>query len=97
MTCRVTAAMTPEQWPWRLTTEEVAVVMGRSVRAVRNAVSAGTFWPPPIADETGFLKPYLFDRATVRAYLDGQLPRPRRVHLAVQRRRRAAATERRIA
>ena len=98
MTCRVTPSMPPSQWPWRMTTTELAVVMGRSPKAVMNAVSAGRFWPPPIADTDGqFLKPYLFDRATVQGFLEGKLPRPRRVRLVTTRRRLAAASSRRSA
>lgn len=71
---------------------------GAALRRAMNAVSAGRFWPPPIADTEGhFLKPYLFDRATVQAFLEGKLPRPRRVRLVTTRRRLAAATSRRSA
>jgi hypothetical protein len=79
MTPRVTASTPFEQWPLFLSVREFAIVAGRSVGAVRNALQHGKAWPPPVRDEFGYLKPYRFDRDLVIQALRGDLPRPRRL------------------
>lgn len=79
MTPRVTASMDPEAWPRFMTSHEVAIVMGRSGKAILNACGTGRVWPPPVADTHGFIKPYRWDRALVLGVMTGTIARPRRL------------------
>ena len=81
MKARVTASSPFQSWPLFMTVEEVAIVSGRSAKALRNAISAGRVWPPAISDEFGLVWPYRFHREQVRKALTGELPRPRRLLL----------------
>lgn len=92
MKARVTPSTPCEAWPLYMTVEEFAIVAGRSVKALRNNISAGRIWPPPISDEFGFVTPYRFHREHVRKAMSGELPRPRR-HL-LRPRQRAMAVRR---
>lgn len=78
MKARVTPSTPFEAWPLYMTVEEYAIVAGRSPKALRNGISAGRIWPPPIADEFGFVTPYRFHRDHIRRAMSGELPRPRR-------------------
>lgn len=87
---RVTAATPYDEWPLFLTLQEVALVSGRSTKALQNRAGAGSIWPPPIADAHGALKPYRFHKHEVHGALTGTLPRPRRL-VDRWRRRQAGA------
>jgi hypothetical protein len=88
MTPRITAATPVEQWPLRLTVQEVALVLGRSAHALQNSIHAA--WPPPVRDDHGIVKPIRFDKRVVAAYINGELPRPQRRRLTPRTFRRVS-------
>jgi len=88
MSPRITAATPIEQWPLRLTVQEVALVLGRSPKAMANAIARA--WPPPVRDEHGIVKPIRFAKHVLVAYITGALPKPQRRRLTPRSFRRTA-------
>jgi hypothetical protein len=74
---RVTAATPIAEWPVLLTRREVAIVLGRSERAMANACGQGLMWPPPITVNGFYQKPLRWAKGTVERYIAGELPAPK--------------------